>query len=520
MSVVFGVFLLLVLAAAIMAGMVVCWRQPVLALPILVGGLAIHNFVLMLLLDVQVPGEIIRGLQSWKELILVLVLLKIGLGLMRPGLREGLRQAAGRWRTLPLFVRLLDMSVALFAAVLVIYTIAPIALGDSQATFTQRLLKLRQLELLCGLYVCGRAYPPTSLKYGLGIVVAVAAIVSAIGMVELFFIPTKSWFDFGILKFDSWLGFSYLGPGGLPENFFTTTTGGLLRRAVSTYLSPLGIAYTGILVVPIAFVMAMSAKQRRVPTWTLVTVFAIGLALSLTRLALLCVAVEAVALLLLFRLRSGLLPFGAIVAAVAFALLVYPSFGPVVSYELSDVRPPVGASMLGYDKTPSGEPGPSTPSISTDVVERLATADDASIRAHIKAIENGLGFVAAHPLGVGLGTSVSRYGDASGPGESAFFQIAGDIGWLGLVLFSAIYFGVMVVGLVLTWYRRDDAAKCAVGAVAGIGSLALFPIVLTSQVWGDFSVTFLLWWVAGSAVTLAIPLSDPLSRLIPRRRVG
>jgi hypothetical protein len=37
----------------------------------------------------------------------------------------------------------------------------------------------------------------------------------------------------------------------------------------------------------------------------------------------------------------------------------------------------------------------------------------------------------------------------------------------------------------------------ALPLVAFAGGIALIPITLTSDVWGDFSVTFLFWWAAG-----------------------
>ena len=39
--------------------------------------------------------------------------------------------------------------------------------------------------------------------------------------------------------------------------------------------------------------------------------------------------------------------------------------------------------------------------------------------------------------------------------------------------------------------------------VALVGGFALIPITLTSDVWGDLSVTFLFWWAAGASATLA-----------------
>ena len=513
---VFGVALTLTLGVLVVAALVIAWRRPYLGLPILVGGMAVHNAALMFLLTAGVPDLVIRCLQLWKEALLALLVFRLAVGLVRPGLRPTLSAALTSWRSSWLVVRLLDLGVALFAVMLLIYTVLPLAAGDSGASLTQRLLELRVLEMLPLLYLFGRVWPPVNLRLGLGAVVVVAVLVSLIGLIELFFLPTRTWLDLGILRFDSWLGFHYPGPGGLPQNFFQSTSGGLLRRMVSTYLSPLGIAYTGILVIPAAFMAAVSPGGRKRYAWLALALVLVGMTFSLTRLALLCIAVEAIVLLLLRLRRSGVLAAGAIVAAVAFGLLVYPSFGPLVSVDLADVRPPLGAQMLGFysgsgsisaSASASGSgsisaSGDQHVDVTTDVINALATGDDLSIQAHIGAVANGLRFVGEHPLGVGLGTSVTRYGSTSGPGESALFAIGADIGLLGLLLFIAVYGGLVLSGLAIAWLWREDVAKCALGAVVGVGGLALAPVVLTSQVWSNFSVTFLFWWAAGSVVTL------------------
>jgi hypothetical protein len=500
--------LTLALLALVIAALVTAWKRPELGLPLLVAGIAIHNAALMLLLAAHVPDVLVRCIQLWKEALLGLLALKLVLGLARSGFRPTLSTAVSSWRSQSLAVRLLDSGMALFAVMLIVYTVIPIAARDSQASLTQRLLELRVLELLPLLYLYGRVWPPISLRLGLAIVIGVAAVVTVLGILELFFIPTKSWLDMGILRFDSWLGNSARGPLGLPENFFQGTSAGLLRRMVSTYLSPLGIAYTGILVIPAAFVVAASPGRRKRYAWLALALVLLGMSFSLTRLALLCIVVEAIVLVALRVHRSGAVAAGAIVAATVFGLLVYPSFGPIVSVDLADVRPPMGQQMLSTISHfgSGGGGGAQQVNTTTDVVTGLATGltsgDDTSIQAHVDSVVAGLRFVTEHPLGVGLGTSVPRFGSASSPGESALFEVGADIGLLGLLLFSALYGGLVLVGFAIAWFRREDVATCALGAVVGVGGLTLLPVVLTSQVWSDLSVTFLLWWAAGSVVTV------------------
>jgi hypothetical protein len=48
----------------------------------------------------------------------------------------------------------------------------------------------------------------------------------------------------------------------------------------------------------------------------------------------------------------------------------------------------------------------------------------------------------------------------------------------------------------------------ALPLVASVGGLVLIPITLTSDVWADFSVTFLYWWAAGYSASVATRLDS------------
>src|SRR5262249_31217125 len=131
------------------------------------------------------------------------------------------------------------------------------------------------------------------------LIVSAAAVVGAFGLYELWFVPTARWLDWGVNLYSSWLGFTYHGPAGLPEDFFQSLPDGLLlRRMVSTYISPLGIAYTGVLVLPLAAMLIHRAKNRAVMAAAVVggALFLAGVLFAVTRLAELSLAGEAVLL--------------------------------------------------------------------------------------------------------------------------------------------------------------------------------------------------------------------------------
>lgn len=513
-----GVAFLVVVIAAVILGAVTTWRRPALSLPILVAGLAAHNAVLMVLIQAGTPELLVRMVQGWKEVLLSVLALRLGAVVARSGGWGFVGDRLAYWRRLPLVVRVIDITALAFGLILVVYLLLPSAwLPSPSPTVAQRLVSFRMFALIPVLYLLGRVWAPISLhdrRWVVAAIVGTAAVVAGLGLVELWFVPTRTWVPWGILQFDSFLGFQYQGPGGLPENFFQSTSGGLaLRRMVSTYLSPLGIAYTGLLVVPLALVGAMWTRRRTL-AWAAFSLVIIGISLSLTRLALLCLVGEAIALAVAFRRPTVYVATAATIAAVAAAFLIYPNYGPVVGFDLADVRPPAGialvdAAVRSVDVSVGSPPGPTaTPGVappanmSTDVVNRLLTAEDASVQGHIRALDDGLRFVAGHPLGVGLGAAVPRFGTASAPGESALFQVGAETGVVGMALFVILYAEVVLAGWLCTWRLSRDDGRAGLCAVVGIGGLALAPIVLTSQIWGDFSVTFMFWWAAGAAVSV------------------
>jgi hypothetical protein len=112
-------------------------------------------------------------------------------------------------------------------------------------------------------------------------------------------------------------------------------------------------------------------------------------------------------------------------------------------------------------------------------------------------------YVLAHPLGTGIGSSIHRFGPNTGTGESAIFDMFGDMGLVGGILYLVIYFWVILKGAGAHLRMRRDLLWAILPLVAFVGGLGLIAITLTSSIWNDFSVTFLFWWAAGAAVTLA-----------------
>lgn len=113
---------------------------------------------------------------------------------------------------------------------------------------------------------------------------------------------------------------------------------------------------------------------------------------------------------------------------------------------------------------------------------------------HLRSLVEGTEVVLGDPLGDGIGSSGSASllrEDAGNIIENQYLMIAHEVGWLGLILFVAIFVAVMY----RLWLSRTD--RWALGLFAcGVG-LALIGILL--PVWADDTVS-IVWWGLTAAV--------------------
>lgn len=461
------------------AGAWLVWRRPFIGVGLLVAGMAFHSFALMWLLHLGTPTPLVRVFQAWKEILLVVLAAILCLRLWRSR-QNGLRGLIAT-----------DWIALAFAAVAVIYFLLPSSLFHSGINLSQRLVGFRIAILIPLLYFLGRGLGAASDRERLAVVwitLGSAAVMTLFGIFELFLVPTRTWLDWGINGYTSFLGFTYHGPAGLPENFFLTLPNGtLVRRMVSTYISPLGIAYTGLLLFP----LGVAVMDRRVPQQTarwiamLTTLLIVGVVLSITRLALMALVAEGVLLWLVLRRAwiAALVPV--LLLAALVAIFPYTTIAPAVDRNLGVVH---GVSL------------------------EWGFSNDSSTREHYGYLVQDVKFDLGHPLGLGTGASTIRYGSFVGTGESALLGMFGDLGVIGGGLYLALYLLAIWNGWRALRMSRRGSLEETLPLVAMVGGLGLFPITMTSDVWGDLSVTFLFWWAAGAAATL----SRRAMRVVPR----
>jgi len=249
---------------------------------------------------------------------------------------------------------------------------------------------------------------------------------------------------------------------------------------VSTYISPLGIAYTGLLLFPLGVVFIDRLRAGTRAKWFAIaalTLVVIGVMFALTRLALFALVGEAILLSLLLRRVwiTTLVPV--LIAGSILMLYPYASLGPAVDRNLVEVK------RTGWQWAISG--------------------NDSSAQEHYGFLVADLEFDLQHPFGLGTGASVARYGQLVGTGESALLGMFGDLGILGGGLYVAFYLMALWNGYRAYRSGPRDSLAVALPMTALVGGLAILPVTVTSDVWGDLSVTFLFWWAAGASASLA-----------------
>ena len=443
---------LVVYAAVLAAGGLAVWRRPSSAVYAFVVGLALHNAFMAGLFALGVEGTSLTAIAAWKEVLLAVALARVG------------RDALGA-RRLPFRRSLVDALALVFAAFVLLYAVLPQSLLGGEADATAVLYGLRHGLACVAAYFLGRSIELPPLRR---VVLVTAAAVAALGVVEAYAVPIDAWEEADVpAYFSEQLGFEHHGPRGLPENFVFNTgdENDLLRRAVSTFLSPLGTAYL------IVVALCLWAVRPR-SGWPLAAIAAVGLLFTFTRAALL---VLAGALLVLASVQRRWWPVAAAAATLAVAVVwtqVYPSIAPETTWSEADLR---------YQREQAKERGV-TPG-------ETVALDEPSIRSHLRALRDGVETVARHPQGYGLGNAGATALRRDVPlkaGESTYTELGVETGLFGALAFIAW-------SLALLWALVRSRAAGVAAAFAAVLALAVQTDVL-----GTPWLAYVVWILAGA----------------------
>jgi hypothetical protein len=450
-----AVVALVVYAAALAAGGVAVWRRPRVAVYAFVVGLAVHNAVMAGLFAVGVEGDALTAIAAWKEVLLAVALARVA------------RDALAR-RALPFRPGLVDASALGFAAFVLVYAVLPQGWLDGEADGQTVLYALRHHLAPVAAFFLGRSLLLPSVR---PLVLATAAAVAVLGVVEAYAVPIDRWEDADVpAYFDEQLGFEHNGPRDLPENFVFNTgdEDDLLRRAVSTFLSPLGTAY--MLVVALCLWAARPRAGR-----PLAALAAIGLLFTFTRAAFIALAGALVVLALVRRTWWPVAAAAATIALGAVWTQVYPSLAPETHWTQEEL-----AEQRRLARERGVTPG------------ETVSLDEPSIRSHLTALRDGAETVARHPQGYGLGNSGAVALRREVPlraGESTYTELGVETGLVGALAFVAW-------SLALLWSlvrARAHGIAIAFAAVLALG--------VQTDVLGTPWLAYVVWTLAGAAVS-------------------
>jgi len=279
-----ALYALLVAAAA-----VAVWRRPVVALFLFLAGLAVHNALMAALYGAGVRGSTLTAITAWKEILLVVALVRVAWD-------------ARRARALPFTWGVADSLALAFAVLCVLYALIPQSALGGHAGHRAVALGLRHDVVPVGAYFLGRSLVLTrrdwrALAWTL---LGVAGAVAAWGLIDVYAIPISWWRSSAVVPyFHKHLGYDYHGTGGLPENFIYNVGGDkpFLRRLVSSFLSPLASGYLFV------FALLVAVTRRRIAIALGVVVFA-GLLWTFSRSSLVALAIALVVLAVLRRLEG------------------------------------------------------------------------------------------------------------------------------------------------------------------------------------------------------------------------
>jgi hypothetical protein len=386
-----------------MTGLKVTLCRPVWALYALIIGLALHNFVMAMLWRAGVRGGALTVVAAWKDVLLVAALVAV---VVAPRRLPFDRSSLADWLALA------------FGALVVLYGVLPQSWLGGGATHKGVLYGARHDLLPVGAYFLGRGLALTSEERNrlCRTVLAVAAGVAVVGLLDVYLVPLSFW-RHASGWFSDQLGLDSQGLSGLPGNFvYNAGNGVVFRRLTSTLLSPLATSY--LLVVAIFFI----PFRRRVGPPLALLLFA-ALLWTHTRSALLALVVG---LLVLAAARRRVLPLALACAVAVLGLAFvkgYDHFGPRTHFTAAELK--IQQRIAKQH-----------PNASNDAT----SANESSTREHLASLRAGVRTVVHHPWGYGLGNAgvtATRTHVEVKAGESTYTELGVEAGLLGALVFVA-----------------------------------------------------------------------------------
>ncbi|HUX86879.1 MAG TPA: hypothetical protein VMW65_07745, partial [Chloroflexota bacterium] len=446
-SLVFGV---VALVAAL--GLAI-WRWPMAGMTAMVVLGPPHQFLMVLVLHFTGSAVVLKFVELWKEMIILLLLAKV------------IDLAFRRHRSPSFF--LIDLGILMFFAYCAFYLLYP---SDVEGTtLSSELLGLRADTFFMVPYFIGRgaSLTPRQTRF---LLIAFGSISLVIGVVAgLEFVAPGA--TNVILNSLGYQQFIDLKVGVLEASNAVRSndySGFLIPRASSLVLSDLALGFFTLLAGPLAAGMLLHVSRLRDKVVTNILLLAvIGTAvLTVTRSAMIALVPSLGAIMLRTR---GL---------IYIALIILESLMVIL---------PIAYFLR----------------ITPAVLSQLFSTNGASVQGHLSSVLNSLAIIREYPLGRGLGTA-GQVGQVTGlqgaiTNEDWYLQLATEVGVPGAVIFALIVIGFGIVAFRQYGRVRDPWVRTLClgmgGATIGFGLVGL-----SLHVWEAETISMVFWLFAGMVV--------------------
>lgn len=483
--------------------LVVLYR-PQWTLFIFVLGLPIHNLIMTAIYHYSDSASLVKIAQPWKEVVLAAALLRVG----APALVQLLRTR--RLRLAPL-----DVALLLF----VLLCAVSVALPNTLISLTGRLYGFRDLVLPFGAYVVARNAPLSRREVKVLLTVA-AGVVSVFALVA---IGERVLWGNGLiftLEYGRYIHDVFGQTFPLPNNTpFTFYTDGRFPRSGSLALDPLDLAVLLLTLLPVLLaVLGVRSRGSRLRTAALCVVAFLGGAALLLAFGRESLALLPVALVLIVARRLTRRAWPGAVLSIAGVVAGYIVLAIVVTFVArgvgSDARVAIANQGLVTLTQEHPDQLPTAGDIlsallpssggmsSSSIVAASASGENPSTQGHLESLERLTGLMATHPQGYGIGTAGAngnRFNTGIG-GESSYFTVGVELGWLGFALYLAV-FALAGWSCVQASRARLPKLERAVYWGAAVAWIVIAIDGVLAEVTLNLFVMYTLWWLAGSAVT-------------------
>lgn len=440
----------LVLAAAFA---LVFWLRPYWGMLALVAFGTAHSFLMMLFLRVADSPALLRAMQLWKELVLLVLLVR------------AIEQTFRRGRVPKIY--LLDLAIIVFIGIAGLYLVVPSSLPGT--TVFSKALGLRADTFFLVAYFVSRLLDLNrgqvrTLIISFSVITIIVVAVAAIQ----FAAPEVSSSIFNQLGFQDYM-FVQRGDLAVDSAVRDREIAGVnLPRASSILLSDLVLSFFALLAAPLATALFLQADgPLRKTLAAILMIGAIGITfLTVTRSSIVAL-IPSLGFMAVFSRRYLSSAFLLLQAVVAVFLI---------------------AAVAGITPETFGD---------------IFSPDEASITGHIRAIEESLQIIQEEPWGRGLGTAgqVAQRTRPQGAitNESWYLQIATEIGLVPAMIYLFIVAATAIIAFDRYRWVTDPWIRSLCLGLGG-SALALGLVGFVLHAWEGLTVSIIFWLFAGMVV--------------------